>query len=601
VLGASIRFTPAEIAEYYRARVPGLKQQSGCEWRAPCPIHRGKDLNFSVNTETGQWFCHSQCGRGGDLFDLEEALHGGDFLTRKAEIFRLIGRSQPTKPAKPTQGGWREEARYAYTDENGGLLYEVIRYRKPDGAKTFVQVRPSGVERAGTTDPERSGRVPTGGLVIGLDKGKYMPDARASRASGKPTWKRVSDQLDYDGAEYRFRECPRVPYRLPRVLEAETVFLPEGEKDVEMLEGWSLTASCNPGGSGSTHLYARWLDFFRNRHIVILPDNDAPGRKHAAAVAEQLLPVAASLRVVELLDRAGREGERAFCLQAWNGDTGHTIDRIGRGTIHVEHCCMSMVGGIQPGRLRSYLVDALEDGPSNDGLVQRFQVLVWPDTASDWRYVDRPVNAASQQRAEQAFRSLIELDAEAPARFQFDAGAQELFVAWLQELEAKVRGEELHPALVSHLSKYRKLMPALALLFELAERAGQSSEGFVGAPRGVDLKIRLDQARRAAAWCEYLESHARRVYSCVVTPQLRAARELAEKIRSRKVGAHGFFSCREVYLKGWSGLDSPEAVKLAAEVLEDAGWVRSLATECGPLGGRPSNRYEVNPRVWEQP
>ena len=50
------------------------------------------------------------------------------------------------------------------------------------------------------------------------------------------------------------------------------------------------------------------------------------------------------------LDRAGREGERAFCLQAWNGDTGHTIDRIGRGTIHVEACCMSMLGGIQPGR-----------------------------------------------------------------------------------------------------------------------------------------------------------------------------------------------------------------------------------------------------------
>jgi putative DNA primase/helicase len=88
------------------------------------------------------------------------------------------------------------------------------------------------------------------------------------------------------------------------------------------------------------------------------------------------------------LDRAGREGERAFCLQAWNGDTGHTIDRIGRGTIHVEACCMSMLGGIQPGRLRSYLVDALEDGPSNDGLIQRFQLLVWPDTPADWRYVD---------------------------------------------------------------------------------------------------------------------------------------------------------------------------------------------------------------------
>jgi hypothetical protein len=854
---APVRFTPAEIADYYRARVPGLKKQSGGGWRAPCPIHQGQDLNFSINTETGQWFCHSQCGRGGDLFDLEEALHGGDFPTRKAEIFRLVGRSEPTKPTKPSNGGWREEARYP--DENGDLLYEVVRYRRPDGSKTFVQVRPSGVERTGTTDLERSGGVPEGGIVLGLDKGKYMPDARASRTNGKPTWKRVSDQLDFDGAEYRFRECPRVPYRLPRVLAADTVFLPEGEKDVATLEDWGLAASCNPGGSGGSHLYGGWLDYFRHRHIVILPDNDAPGRKHAAAIAEHLLPVAATLRIVELpglpakgdvtdwkeaggtleqfhalvsevapldaaglvalkvrwgvaaaaterptraqvweewptpeplaetlppvlpfnldllpeafralvadvaermqvpadypavvavlclagvvsrravvqpkaqdsswvvvpnlwggiiappgfmkspvmaamvrplldiqadwrqqyeedlaeyeqekeeyelrraawrdqfkaaakkgrgaperpddapeeptlrrliindatfealhqtmsenpagvlvirdeltgwwsqLDRAGREGERAFCLQAWNGDTGHTIDRIGRGTIHVEHCCMSMVGGIQPGRLRSYLVDALEDGPSNDGLVQRFQVLVWPDTESEWRYVDRPADEVCQRRVEQVFRSLIELDAEAPARFQFDAGAQELFVAWLEELEGKVRGQELHPALVSHLSKYRKLMPALALLFELAERAGRGSEGSVGAPRGIDLKIRLNQARRAAAWCEYLESHARRVYSCVVTPQLRAARELAEKLRARKVGADGFFSCREVYLKGWSGLDSPEAVKLAAEVLEDAGWVRSLAGETGPLGGRPSNRYEINPRVWEKP
>jgi putative DNA primase/helicase len=85
------------------------------------------------------------------------------------------------------------------------------------------------------------------------------------------------------------------------------------------------------------------------------------------------------------LDRAGREGERAFSLQASNGDTGHTIDRIGRGTTYVEACCMSMLGGIQPVRLRSYLVDALEDGSSNDGLIQRFQLLVWPDTATGWK------------------------------------------------------------------------------------------------------------------------------------------------------------------------------------------------------------------------
>jgi hypothetical protein len=64
------------------------------------------------------------------------------------------------------------------------------------------------------------------------------------------------------------------------------------------------------------------------------------------------------------------------------------------------------------------------------------------------------------------------------------------------------------------------------------------------------------------------------------------------------VGADGFFSHRDVYLKGWSGLDSAEAVKLAAEVLQDAGWVRRVRAESSdPLGRGPANRYEVNPAV----
>jgi len=254
------------------------------------------------------------------------------------------------------------------------------------------------------------------------------------------------------------------------------------------------------------------------------------------------------------------------------------------------------LGGIQPGRLRSYLVDALKDGPSNDGLIQRFQLLVWPDTAPAWHYVDRVPDAASEQQAARIFGKLVKLDAENPARFRFAPDAQELFIEWLTDLEAKVRGGELHPALISHLSKYRSLMPTLAVLFHLAEAALAEAAG-----RGGEADtVRLKHAQQAAAWCEYLESHARRVYSCIVTPRLRAARELADKIKRRKVGADGFFSCRDVYLKGWSGLDSPEAVKQAAEVLQDAGWVRDLAGEkSGPFGGRPSNRYQVNPGVRE--
>lgn len=170
------------------------------------------------------------------------------------------------------------------------------------------------------------------------------------------------------------------------------------------------------------------------------------------------------------LERPGREGERAFYLQAWNGDSSFTIDRIGRGSVHVEACCVSMLGGIQPARLRAYLADALKDGPSNDGLMQRFQVLVYPDISGDWRYVDRQPNSAAREQAEQVYRQLANIDALKPLTLKFAPDAQELFVEWIHELEHKLRSDELHPALVSHLAKYRKLMPALALLFELAGR-----------------------------------------------------------------------------------------------------------------------------------
>ena len=105
------------------------------------------------------------------------------------------------------------------------------------------------------------------------------------------------------------------------------------------------------------------------------------------------------------LERQGREGERAFCLEAWNGDKSFTIDRMGRGSIHVPACCLSILGGIQPGRLRSYLADALEDGPANDGLIQRFQILVWPDVNRDFQQIDRPPDREAEERAAKVFEN----------------------------------------------------------------------------------------------------------------------------------------------------------------------------------------------------
>ena len=64
-----ISFTPGEVETYIRARLPNL-HKSGGEYRGPCPIHNGTGDNFAISGETGQWFCHSKCGRGGDIISL---------------------------------------------------------------------------------------------------------------------------------------------------------------------------------------------------------------------------------------------------------------------------------------------------------------------------------------------------------------------------------------------------------------------------------------------------------------------------------------------------------------------------------------------------
>jgi len=93
-----------------------------------------------------------------------------------------------------------------------------------------------------------------------------------------------------------------VPYRLPELLQAvkqgETIFIPEGEKDVDNLARLGLAATTSPMGAG------KWRDYYsehlRGANVVILPDNDEPGRKHAQHVAQSLHGKAASVKVLEL-------------------------------------------------------------------------------------------------------------------------------------------------------------------------------------------------------------------------------------------------------------------------------------------------------------
>jgi hypothetical protein len=130
-----------------------------------------------------------------------------------------------------------EDARYPYHDEHGAHLFDVIRF--------------------------------------------YPKDFRQQAADGSWTTRNVR----------------KVPYRLPELLTAvadgDTVFVTEGEKDVHALVRAGYTATTNPGGAG------KWRpDYnvhFRDATVVVIADNDAPGKAHARQVAEQLETVAAQV------------------------------------------------------------------------------------------------------------------------------------------------------------------------------------------------------------------------------------------------------------------------------------------------------------------
>jgi hypothetical protein len=225
-----------------------------------------------------------------------------------------------------------------------------------------------------------------------------------------------------------------------------------------------------------------------------------------------------------------------------------------------------------------------------------FQLLVWPDPPLTWRNVDRWPDTGAKSRAYEVFKWLDALDPEdfgasgkdeegIPA-VRFAEEAQEVFDVWRDELEGRLRASELPPALESHLAKYRSLMPSLALIFQLIEFVDGSSEG--GA-------VGLRAALQAAAWCEYLETHAARLYSSAENPAMEGARALLDRIRNGDV--HDGDSTRSVYRKHWAKLSTPEEVSSACQVLEEFGWIRVKSVK---TGGRSTSTLHLHPAVREQ-
>lgn len=305
------------------------------------------------------------------------------------------------------------------------------------------------------------------------------------------------------------------------------------------------------------------------------------------------------------LDQNDTDTGRAFYLEGWNGTGSYQFDRITRGSGYIQNHCLSVLGGIQPDKLMSYLEKTIQ-GMGNDGLLQRFQLLIYPDLAQ-WQYADMSGDKDAKEAVFNLFKQLDGLseyeltklgakpidDFNNRPYFRFTAEAQQAYKIWSTKLNSQIIPNEEHAIIQEHLSKFGKLMPALALIFHLVDSV-QLGETIGG--------VSLNCVEMAIRWCDYLESHARRIYGMVLHSSTFKASALASKLKKLHINESWRiegFSARDIHRKNWKGLTELNAVNEAIELLVDYDWLNEQEVESTTRGGRPTKRYLINPKIYD--
>ena len=238
------------LTEILLPRLDSVRQYGGY-WKACCPAHEDREASMTIGRGTSQPIvirCHAGCDSADILAKI--GLTWAELCGPREET-GAPGRAEWTPHGDAT-------AVYDYTDEDGKLLFQVLR-------------------TAGKQFPQR------------------VPDA--SRKTG---WR------------WTLNDTRRVPYRLPRVIEAvragEIVYVCEGEKDVHAVESAGATATCNPGGAGKWR--PEYSEFFRDAAVIIVADRDKPGQAHARQVATSLQGIAAAVEIAEAAGEGAAAGAR---------------------------------------------------------------------------------------------------------------------------------------------------------------------------------------------------------------------------------------------------------------------------------------------------
>ena len=271
---------------------------------------------------------------------------------------------------------------------------------------------------------------------------------------------------------------------------------------------------------------------------------------------------------LKMMDKAGKEGDRAFYLEGWSGAGSFTVDRIMRGNTFIPRLTLSVLGNIQPSMVKEYVYEAVK-GKKADGFLQRFQLCVFVD-AIEQKGVDRLpnktardlyFNISEKNKKKETFMGAEKDDFAETPFYRFRDDAQIVFNEWYRS-NAKEAQNAFNEAMEGHLSKYPKLFTSLALIFHICDLMEDSSR--------FNYDISKENTLKALKLVEVFKAHAERLYSTFEVEEKRRE-DKADKILSF-IGVNKLpISFRDITLKAGGKPCKDEVLKAIKGVYKSAG------------------------------
>jgi len=251
-----------------------------------CPNHEDKQASLSVNYNQSSKKTLIYCQAGCDIHDVLERVD--------LNVYDLFDNELEKKTVKKEDANI--EKIYKYVDADGKVLFEKVRTKD----KQFFQRR-----------------IINGAIVWGLEDGEYT-----ETFNGSNEW----SKKDRSTTKRHFPLQKPILYNLPKVIEAVKnnywIFICEGEKDCQTLNDMGFIATTGSNGAGKGKWLSNYSEYFKGATVIILPDNDGPGKAFGEEIKRGVKKYAYSTRTIVISDV--EKGD----ISDWSKVEGNNRDKL---------------------------------------------------------------------------------------------------------------------------------------------------------------------------------------------------------------------------------------------------------------------------------